>query len=106
MREYLREKKKRLGLENVYVVDGTIEDIPFQDEFFDIVMSGHVVGDNYETELKEMTRVTKPGGYIIDCPGEDDRKIPLCQEHLNHGFQYLHYVSKCGGDVYRYWKQV
>lgn len=103
MREYLRKKKKRLGTDNLYVIDGTIEDIPFQDEFFDIVMSGHVIGGDFQAEYDEMMRVTRPGGYIIDCPGEDDRKMVLSQERLDLGFEYFHYVSKSGGDVYRYW---
>ena len=54
-----------------------------------------------------MMRVTKSEGYIIDCPGEDDRKRPEGPEKelLELGFQYLHYTSKRGGDVYRYWMQ-
>ncbi len=107
LREYMREKIKRLNLDNIYVIDGRIESVPFQDEFFDIVMSGHTFGDNFEAELREMMRVTKSGGYIIDCPGEDDRKRPEGpkKEPLELGFQYLHYTSKLGGDVYRYWLQ-
>jgi len=107
MREFIREKQKRLKVDNLYVIDGIIESIPFPDESFDIVMSGHVFGDDVKKEWNEMNRVTKPGGYIIDCPGEDDRKKPEgpSKEKIELGFEYLHYVSKFGGDVYRYWKQ-
>ena len=107
LREYLREKQKRLNTGNVYILDGTIETIPFQNEFFDIVVSGHVFGDNYEAEWREMSRVTKSGGFVIDCPGEDDRKKPAgpSKEAIELGFEYSHYVSTSGGDVYRYWKQ-
>ena len=107
LREYMREKVKRLDLNNVYVIDSKIKSIPFQDEFFDIVMSGHTFGDDYEVELREMMRVAKTSGYIIDCPGENDRKRPEGphKEPLELGFQYLHYTSKLGGDVYRYWIQ-
>ena len=107
LREYMREKQARLEVNNVHVIDGKMMDIPFQDEFFDIVMSGHTFGDDFEAELYEMMRVTKPGGYIIDCPGEDDRKRPEGpkKEPLELGFQYLHYTSKLGGDVYRYYIQ-
>ena len=107
LREYMREKQKRLKVDNVYVVDGTIEMLPFPKESFDIVVSGHVLGDDYEAEWREIRRVTRPGGYIIDCPGEDDRKKPegLSQEMIKLGFECSHYASKTGGDVYRYWKQ-
>ena len=105
LREYLREKKRRLEVENLHVADGTILSIPFQDEFFDIVMSGHAVGEDHESEFREMMRVTRPGGFLIDCPGEDDRKQPdgPRKEMLALGFGYSHYLSKTGGDVYRYW---
>jgi len=69
-------------------------------------MSAHVVGLNYEREIASLTRVVKNGGYIIDCMGDDDRKRPKPKEELlKAGFDYDHYVSKSGGDVYRYWKK-
>jgi SAM-dependent methyltransferase len=107
LREYMKEKIQQLKTDNVYVTDGTVEMLPFPDESFDIVMSGHVVGDNYQAEYTEMSRVTRPGGYIIDCPGEDDQKKPEgpSKEMIELGFEYSHYVSRNGGDVYRYWKQ-
>ncbi len=37
----MREKQKRLQVDNLYVIDGTIEAIPFPDELFDMVASGH-----------------------------------------------------------------
>jgi len=54
-----------------------------------------------------MSRITRPGGWIIDCPGEDDRKMPEGpkKELIRLGFSYSHYVSKTGGDVYRHWRQ-
>ena len=107
LREYMRDKIKSLGITNMVVVDGTVEAIPYEDNTFDIVMSAHVVGDDYDRELKELTRVTKPNGFIIDCMGEDDRKRPEPNmELLKAGFTASHYDSKNGGDVYRYIKQV
>jgi Methyltransferase domain len=101
------EKQQRFDIKNVYVIDGTIESIPFPDESFDIVMSGHVFGENYEKEWQSMSPVTKCGGWVIDCPGGDNQKRPNgpSKEMLQLGFEYAHYVSKTGGDVYRYWKQ-
>jgi len=107
LREYLRVKQQRLEVKNMYVVNGEVESLPFPDATFDIVMSGHVVGDNYQAEWREMSRVAKPGGWVIDCPGEDDRKKPdgPAKAMIELGFSYSHYISKMGGDVYRYWRQ-
>lgn len=104
LREYLRDKVKRENIRNVVVLDGTVEQIPYEDNTFDIVMSGHVVGDDYDREITEMTRVVKNGGYIIDCIGDDDRKRKPNQELLKRGFEPFYHVSKSGGDIYRYRK--
>ncbi|WP_425445854.1 class I SAM-dependent methyltransferase [Dethiothermospora halolimnae] len=107
LREYLREKQKRLNVKNMSVLDGTIQTIPFEDDTFDIIMAGHVIGDDYEEEYRELCRVLKSGGYIIDCPGEDERKKEgPSRDMIELGFEYSHYTSKFGGDVYRYWKKV
>ena len=106
LREYLRDKIARLGLTNVRVCDGMAHSLPFPDDCFDIVMSGHVVGDHPDEELSELTRVAKPGGWILDCPGEDPRPGRPNPEYLKRGFEQMHYVSCLGGDVYRYRKRV
>ena len=106
LREYLRDKIARLGLTNVRVCDGMAHSLPFPDDCFDIVMSGHVVGDYPDEELSELTRVAKSGGWILDCPGEDTRPGRPNPEYLKRGFEQMHYVSCLGGDVYRYRKRV
>lgn len=106
LREYMRDKIVRDGISNVRVVDGTSFSLPYPDDTFDIVMSGHVVGDDYEKELAELTRVVKHGGWILDCPGEDDREDVLSQELDDRGWEWFYYTSKFGGDVYRYRKQI
>lgn len=106
LREYMRDTTQRENITNVVVVDGTVECIPYEDNTFDIVMSGHVVGDDYERELAEITRVVKNGGYILDCIGEDNRKRQPNQELIRRGFTPFYHVSQTGGDIYRYRKQV
>lgn len=107
LREFIRDKIKKESISNIVVIDGTVQAIPYPDNTFDIVMSAHVIGDDYEREIAELTRVTKPNGYIIDCMGEDDRKrANPDQEMLTAGFEYSYYRSKTDGDVYRYIKQV
>lgn len=107
LREYLRDKIKRENIRNVRVVDGMADNLPYPDDTFDIVMSGHVVGDDYERELAEIFRVVKSGGWVLDCPGEQSRKGSSDRELLRRGFQEFYYKSlPLGGDVYRYRKQI
>lgn len=52
-----------------FVLDGLIIDIPLSDKSCDVLLSGHVYGDDPEIELREIERVTKSGGTVILCPG-------------------------------------
>ncbi len=107
LREYLRDKVRRENIRNVRVVDGMADSLPYPDDTFDIVMSGHVVGDDYERELAEIFRVVKSGGWVLDCPGEESREGESDKELLRRGFEEFYYKSaSLGGDVYRYRKQV
>jgi len=106
LREYLRDKIARLGIKNMRVCDGMAHALPFPDDTFDIVMSGHVVGDNPEEEIAELTRVAKNGGLLLDCPGEEARKREPDAGFIEQGFEVFHYSSVLGGDVYRYKKRV
>lgn len=108
LREFMKDKIKKHGIKNMVVLDGVVEDIPFEDNTFDIVMSACVFGDDYDAEYSEMARVVKSGGHIIDCDGENggEEPEPRKKDLLRLGFEYSHYVSKNNGDVYRYWKRV
>lgn len=106
LREYLRDKITREGIRNVRVVDGMARSIPYPDNSFDIVMSGHVVGEDYNAELAELTRVVKPGGWILDCPGENPNRRGNDGELKKRGWEEFYYRSVLGGDVYRYRKQI
>ena len=57
-------------------------------------------------KIAELERITKNGGWILDCPGEDDRKRTPDQNMIDRGFEYLYYLGKTEGDIYRYRKQV
>lgn len=105
LREYLRDTIRQRGIANMTVVDGMADALPYPDDLFDITMSGHVVGDDTENEIAELRRVTKDGGWILDCPGEDARRRPPTL-HLPSGWESMHYISVLGGDVYRYRTQV
>lgn len=106
LREFLRDKVKKEGIRNVRVLDGFVEEIPFPDDTFDVVMSGHVVGDNYDGEIAELTRVCRPGGWLLDCPGDSERNITPSDELTRRGWEEIHYIGSFGKDVFLYRKQM
>ncbi len=106
LREYIREVIAQKGIKNVRVCDGMAHALPYPDNTFDIVMSGHVVGDDYEAEISELTRVCKPGGWVLDCPGDSVGDMKPSEEGVARGFEAMHYVGSFGKDVYRYRKQI
>ena len=69
----------------------------------EVSLSFHVVGDDYERELAEMRRVTKPGGWLIICNGDDEfqRKRPD-PELTRRGFETFCHESPSGGIIYNY----
>jgi len=106
LREFMRDKLAREGITNVRVLDGFAAALPFPDSTFDVVMSGHVVGDDWDTEIAELERVCKPGGWLLDCPGDSERNMKPSPEAVRHGFEEIHYVGSYGKDVYVSRKQV
>lgn len=103
----MRDRIKAENITNVKVLDGEVLDLPFEDDTFDIVMSGHVVGDFYEQEIAEMTRITKDGGWIIMCDGDDEIKRSAPDMELtSRGFEWLRHESIEGGIIYNYRRQV
>jgi SAM-dependent methyltransferase len=100
----LREFIKSKNAKNVRVVDGFATDLPYPDNTFDIVMSGHVVGELWDEEIAESSRVCKPGGWLLDCAGDSERDIKPKPELTERGFEEIHYIGNFGKDVYNYRK--
>ena len=107
LREYMRDKIKNNHISNMKVLDGEVTNLPYEDSTFDVVMSGHVVGDSYDEEIAEMTRVTKNGGFIVCCNGDDEfkRKAPD-NELVSRGFEFFKHESCEGGIIYDYRKKI
>jgi len=107
LREYMRGKIAREGISNVRVLDGMADALPFPDDTFDIVMSGHVVGDDYDGEIAELARVCKHGGWLLNCRGDEAKSHKPSEELIARGWEEMHYVGSFGGDVCRYrWRVV
>lgn len=64
--EDARRRAAERGLENVEFKYGSILDIPFEDETFDLVWCAGVlmITANEEQSMSELARVTKHGGYL------------------------------------------
>ncbi len=80
--ERAREQNRRAGLEDkIEVVDGSFEDIPFEDNSFDLIWSQDAMlhSGRREQVLKEAARVLKTGGQMVftdpmradDCETEE-----------------------------------
>lgn len=61
-----KEEEKTAGINGIVWKEGDVEDLPFEDEAFDIVLStfGHIFAPNQELAGKEMVRVLKKGGRL------------------------------------------
>ncbi len=106
LRKYIRLEIKTRNLTNVYPIDGVITDIPLPDKFADITMGGHVFGDFPEQEYRELARVTKPGGMIILCPGNNDVDNPIHQFLVAQGFEWSRFEEPEDGVKRKYWKTI
>ena len=106
LREFMRDEIARKGIRNMRVCDGLCHCLPFPDNSFDVVMSGHVVGDFFREEVDELTRITKPGGWLLDVPGDQHRETGRNEELLADGWEELAYTGTFGKTTYRYRKQV
>ena len=106
LREFMRDEIVRKGIRNMRVCDGLCHCLPFPDNSFDIVMSGHVVGDFFREEVDELTRITKPGGWLLDVPGDQRRETGRNEQLLADGWEELPYTGSFGMTTYRYRRQV
>jgi len=106
LRRFVREKAQQQGLTNVYPSEGLITDIPFPDGFADVTMGGHVFGDDPEGEVREVLRVTKAGGIVIACPGNNDVDNAMHRAFIAHGFDWSRFDEPEDGTKRKYWKTV
>ena len=108
LRQFIRDKAKRKGLSNLYVVDGFIHALPFPDSFADVLVTSHALGWKLHQELAEFERVVRSPGFIIHCPGtaigaEKDQHNALIAAPWS--YEFLEY-NEADGRKRKYWKRV
>jgi ubiquinone/menaquinone biosynthesis C-methylase UbiE len=66
---HARQQAQGDGLQNIRFVEGNLLALPFEAGSFDVVWSKHVLQwvDRPDAALREMVRVTRPGGRVIAC---------------------------------------
>ena len=67
-------KLKKYNIENVYLINGSAEKLPFENNFFDLIVSNNGINnvDNSEVALKEIFKVLKNDGqfvFTMNLPG-------------------------------------
>jgi len=65
--DQIKIKIKALELKNTIIVKGVAEDMPFEDEFFDLIVSNNGINNVQDPEkaLAECYRVSKPGAQMV-----------------------------------------
>lgn len=105
LRDYIKEKARKIGISNLYALDGLITQIPFADNFADIVVAGHVFGDAPDQEQAELERVVKPDGLIILCPGNSDKDNDVHNFLVGTGYTWSVFEEPEEGRKRKYWKR-
>ena len=104
LRKYLLQKAKFRNLANIYPLDGIMTSIPLPAGFADITMAGHVFGDDPVQEYAELARITRVGGMIILCPGNNDADNDIHRALVEYGFHWSRFEEPGDGWKRKYWK--
>ncbi|RWR14980.1 demethylmenaquinone methyltransferase [Siminovitchia fortis] len=85
-----KEKLKEKGLEHVDLIQGNAMELPFDDNSFDYVTIGFGLRNvpDYMQVLKEMHRVTKPGGMAV-CLETSQPTLPVFRQIYYAYFRFL-----------------
>jgi len=73
-----KNNMKSVGIDNVELVCGSSDHLPFKDDFFNVVASNGIynLSPDKEKVLKEVYRVLKPGGRTVFCEIVLKDKLP------------------------------
>ena len=108
LRQYLRDTATRMGIDNLFVLDGFLHAIPLPAGNADVLLTCQALGWALPDELVEVERVVKPGGiamHLFGTPRAAQPDNPLHEPLIAHGYQPDTYQE---GHVHvtRYWRQI
>ncbi len=105
LREYMKEKFRKHS-DRFFAMDGLITGIPLPRDSVDIVVSGHVFGDEPHEEMAEMERISRPGGMVILCPGNSDLDNDAHDSLVSAGYSWSTFHEPQEGMKRKYWKSI
>lgn len=73
LRSFMKEKVAEEGLENLYIMDGTLDSLPIPDQSLDVLITSNAIGWKLQEELEEIKRVVKHGGHAIHLLQMDEK---------------------------------
>lgn len=84
-RERAEQKINTIGLKNVKILNSAAEDIPFENETFDLVVSNNGINNvrNFEKSLSEISRVAKTNADFVFTVNLDETMIEFYNEYRN-----------------------
>ena len=107
-RSYMKEKAVKKSVDNLFVMDGTLDSIPLPGHYLDVLITSNAIGWNLKEELKENERVIKQGGHAIHLLQSNDKvENPFHETLTSSPWKYT--CIKDGNDEkmkLRYFKQV
>jgi SAM-dependent methyltransferase len=108
LRDFIRAEAAKNGLDNLFVVDGFVDRLPFPSSFADVVITSHALGWRLDKELREIERVARRPGVIIHCPGtavgkEEDQHAALLGAPWHYDFSEY---EEADGRKRKYWKNL
>jgi len=89
LRQYMRDKARRFGFDNVFVLDGFLSAIPLPPASADVLLTCQAIGWELAEELAEIERVVRPGGiamHLFGTPCAEQSDNPLFQALSANGY--------------------
>ena len=106
LRRFMREKAARLGIEDLFVIDGFLHSIPLPNSSVDVLLSCQAIGWNLDEELPEIERVCQPGGTAMHLFGASTAtENPLHELLIAAGYSTDTY-DEGWRRILRYWKEI